>query len=201
MTRLMIRDEPPALTFRQRWNTYLALLSLVGALFVGLTMRNNALNATVTFEDLESGIRAQVPQGWLLDSNSPEYVFRAEDPNAMPFKTLLQVSVLPVGPDATARNVVDQLNMERPQRFASYKRVAQGEQRLRDGTTAIRMTYSYAQSEQNPFLESPPIAVEGVDVVILRGAQAVIVTYREERSAFEDNLYRFEALLRSLEIF
>ncbi len=69
MTRLMIRDEPPALTFRQRWNTYLALLSLVGALFVGLTMRNNALNATVTFEDLESGIRAQVPQGWLLDSN------------------------------------------------------------------------------------------------------------------------------------
>lgn len=201
MTRLIVQDEPPALTFRQRWNTYLALLALAGALFVGLTMRNSALNATMMFEDLESGIRAQVPQGWLLDSNNPAYVFRAEDPNAMPFKTLLQVSVLPVGPDATARNVVDQLNMERPQRFASYKRVAQGEQRLRDGTTAIRMTYSYAQSAQNPFLESPPIAVEGVDVVILRGAQAVVVTYREEQNAFEDNLYRFDALLRSLEIF
>ena len=43
--------------------------------------------------------------------------------------------------------------------------------------------------------------VEGVDVVVLRRGQAVIITYREESSAFEQNLYRFENLLQTVEIF
>ncbi|WP_119072235.1 hypothetical protein [Aggregatilinea lenta] len=201
MTRILIREEPTELNFRQRWNTYLALFSAVVALFVGVTLRNNALNATVTFEDLESGIRAQIPNRWLVDSRDADVVFRAEDAAATPFKTLLQVSIIPVGPDATPRNVVDQINIQRAQQFSAYRRMTQTEQTLRDGTTAIRMTYTYAQSESNPFLESPTIAVEGVDVVILRGVQAVIVTYREERGAFDDNLYRFENLLQTLEIF
>lgn len=201
MTRVILRDEPPALNFRQRWNTYLALVAAAAALFVGITLRNNALNATVTFEDLESGIRAQIPRGWLVDRRSADVVFRAEDAAAMPFKTLLQVSIMPVGPDATPRNVVDQINIQRAQQFSSYRRMTQTEQILRDGTSAIRMTYTYAQSEPNPFLESPTIAVQGVDVVILRGVQAVIVTYRDERNAFDDNLYRFEDLLQTLEIF
>ncbi|HML22509.1 MAG TPA: hypothetical protein PKD09_12725 [Aggregatilinea sp.] len=201
MTRIVVHEDVPALNFRQRWNTYLALFSAVVALFVGITLRNNALNATTTFEDLESGIRAQIPRGWLVESGSGSLVFSAEDAAATPFKTLLQVSIIPVGSDATPRNVVDQINIERAQQFSSYRRMTQTEQILRDGSAAIRMTYTYAQSEPNPFLESPTIAVEGVDVVILRGVQAVIVTYREERSAFDDNLYRFENLLQTLEIF
>ena len=136
-----------------------------------------------------------------MDSRRADVVFRAEDAAAVPFKTLLQVSIIPVGPDATPRNVLDQINIQRAQQFSSYRRMTQTEQILRDGTPAIRMNYTYAQSEPNPFLESPTIAVEGVDVVILRGVQAVIVTYREERGAFDDNLYRFENLLQTLEIF
>jgi hypothetical protein len=63
------------------------------------------------------------------------------------------------------------------------------------------MTYAYTQDERNPFLESLPLVVQGVDVIVLRGSQAVVITYREERSAFENHLYRFDNLLRTLEIF
>jgi len=63
------------------------------------------------------------------------------------------------------------------------------------------MIYAYTQDERNPFQATVPLVVQGVDVVVLRRGQAVIITYREERSAFEEHLYRFENLLRTVEIF
>lgn len=198
---ILITEERPGLTFTQRWNTYLSLALAVVVLALGLAMRDSALNATVTLEDLEAGVRAQVPQGWLIDRRTGDYVFRAVDPNALPFKTLLQVSILPVGPDATPANVLHQIEIDRPLRLPGYQVIARQNVTLRDGSPAIRLTYAYFESERNPALETLPIVVEGVDLVVLRGAQAVIVSYREERTRFEDNLYRFENMLNTLEIF
>ena len=194
-------EERPALTFHQRWNGYLSIALAAIVLALGVTMRDSVLNATITVEDLEAGVRAQIPQGWLLDRSSSDYVFRAIDPDALPFKTLLQVSVLPVGPDATPANVLHQIEIDRPQRFPAYRVISRRNITLRDGSPAIRLTYAYVESERNPALEALPIVVEGVDVVVLRRTQAVIVSYREERANFENNLYRFENLLNTLEIF
>lgn len=169
-------------------------------LFVGLTLRRNALSATRTFENLEAGVRAQVPGGWLLDTASDEYVFRAQDPNALPFKTTLQVSVIPIGADASPTLVLDILNFQRAPRFSNYREISRSPGTLR-GDPATRMEYAYTQFERNPFQASVPLVVQGVDVVVLRGRQAVIITYREEYSTFDDHLYRFEDLLRTVEIF
>ena len=197
-----VNVQDTGLNFKQRWNSYLALALAGAGLLVGLFLRNNALTATQTFEDLDAGVRAQVPVGWLLDSEgSAEYVFRAQDPNALPFKTTLQVSFVPVGPGATPRNVLDQLHIDRAKQLSSYRQIARRDETLRDGTPASRMVYAYAQDERNPFLQSIPIVVQGVDVVAVRGNQAIVVTYREERSDFDDNRYHFENLLQTLEIF
>ncbi|HVO72282.1 MAG TPA: hypothetical protein VMT24_19670 [Aggregatilineaceae bacterium] len=200
MNKIIDIEERPGPTFAQRWNSYLAIAMAAAVLLVGITLRDNTLNATQTFENLEAGVRAQVPRGWLLDTQSSEYVFRAEDPDALPFKTVLQVSVLPVGPDATPNLVLDILNMQRAPRFSTYREISRTDQTLR-GEPAKRMTYAYTQDERNPFQATLPVVVQGVDVVVLRRGQAVIITYREERSAFEDHLYRFENLLRTVEIF
>ncbi|MBN1679965.1 MAG: hypothetical protein JW966_06705 [Anaerolineae bacterium] len=189
------------LTFTQRWNSYLALVMAGVVLFLGISMRSSSLNAAQVFENQEAGIRAQVPLNWLIDSKSDEYVIRAEDPNALPFKTLLQVSTLTVGPDAAPRNVLDILDIQRASQLSAYRVISRTEETLRDGTPAIRMHYAYTQDERNPFLESLPVVVEGVDVVILRRSQALVITYREEQNSFDDNLYRFENLLQTLEIF
>lgn len=200
MTETIHIDEPVALNFNQRWNTYLALAVAAALLALGLTLKNNALSATQEFEDLEAGVRAQVPAGWLIDSQGDEYVFRAQDPNALPFKTILQVSVLTVGDDATPNIVLDLLNMQRAPRFSTYREISRTDETLR-GDPAKRMVYAYTQDERNPFLATVPIVVQGVDVVVLRRGQAVIITYREERTAFDANLYRFEDLLNTVEIF
>ncbi len=193
-------DTPTELNFNQRWNTYLAIVGFVLAVALGLTLKNNTLSATQEFEDLEAGIRAQVPANWLVDTASADYIFRVEDPNALPFKTLLQVSVLTVGSDATPNIVLDLLNMQRAPRFSTYREISRTDETLR-GDPAKRMVYAYTQDERNPFLATVPLVVEGVDVVVLRRGQAVIITYREERTAFDNNLYRFENLLNTVEIF
>ena len=196
-----INEGSLELTFKQRWNDYLAIAVAILALVIGITQRDSALSATQTYENLEAGVRARVPFGWLLETNGTDYIFRATDPNALPFKTLLQASTLTVGPDASPANVLYLLEIERPNQFANYRVISRENVTLRDGSDAIRLTYAYVQDERNPFLESLPIVVEGVDVVVLRQSQAVIVTYREEQSSFNQNLYRFDDLLQSLEVF
>lgn len=200
MRPLLDYRDDSALNFNQRWNNYLAVALAAVVLFVGLGLRSAALGATQTFEDLEAGVRAQVPRGWLLDAESSEYVFRAEDPSALPFKTLLQVAVLPIGPDATPNTVLDLLNMERSPRFATYTELSRTSETLRDDP-ALRMVYAYTEFERDPFQATRPIGVEGVDVVVLRRGQAVIITYREEGSSFDDHLYRFDRFLQTVEIF
>ncbi len=194
------RTENIPLTFTQRWNTYLALIMAALVVSIGLAFRNGTLSSTQTFEDLEAGVRAQVPLSWLLDTNSADYVFRVQDPNALPFKTTLQVSVLTVGPDATPNLVLDMLYLDRAPRFSTYQEISRSDESLR-GDPAKRMVYAYTHFERNPFQATLPMIVEGVDVVVLRRGQAVIITYREESSAFEQNLYRFENLLQTVEIF
>jgi hypothetical protein len=193
-------NEVSALSFTQRWNSYLAIVLALMMLFLGLALRNSALSATQTFEDLEAGVRAQVPDGWLLDAESDEYVFRVQDPDALPFKTTLQVSVLTVGPDATPNLVLDMLFLERAPRFSNYGEISRSDETLR-GDPAKRMVYAFVQYERNPFQATVPIVVQGVDVVVLRRGQAVIITYREESASFEKNVYRFENLLQTVEIF
>lgn len=200
MTEIVERYEPAGLTFNQRWNTYLALVMAVGVWVVGITLRNGALSATAQYEDLEAGVRAQLPAGWLLNTEDPDVVFRAEDPDALPFKTTLEVSAITVGPDATPNTVLDILNLARAPRFSTYRELSRTATTLRDDP-AMRMTYAYTQDERDPFQASVPLVVQGVDVVVLRRGQAVIITYREERTAFDSNLYRFEDLLQTVEIF
>lgn len=200
MSQVLTPDEIAPLNRNQRWNSYLVIAAAAAMLFLGLTLRNNALNATQTFEDLEAGIRAQLPANWLIDTQTDEYVVRAQDPYALPFKTTLQIAVMPVGPDATPNLVLDVLNLDRAPRFSTYREISRADTTLRDNL-AKRMTYTYVQYERNPFQASLPIVVQGIDVVVLRRGQAVILTYREESSAFDANLPRFERLLDTVEIF
>lgn len=191
---------PAGLSFNQRWNSILAA-GLAGVmLFFGLTMRNGALNAVQVFEDLESGVRAQVPAGWLIDNESEEFVFRALDPGALPFKTQLEVAVMPVGPDMTPSVVLNLLKQQRSARVTAYREISRMPTVLREDP-AIRMEYAYVSFERNPFQQSEPIVVKAVDVVVLQRGQAVILTYREQSSAFEAHLYHFDQLIQTVEIF
>jgi hypothetical protein len=167
-------------------------------LALGLLLRANALNANFLFEDDQNGIRGLLPADWLLDTTNPDYVFRIEDPDARQFKTQIRVTVQTVGPDASPRNVVDLLELQGAAELADYRVLSVEPTRLGEDE-AIKINYSFTQTEPNPFLQTLPVVVQGVDWVVLRGNQAVIMTYRDAAPTFDRHYYHFERFLRTVE--
>jgi hypothetical protein len=188
----------PRVSRRVTLNSAGVIILTFALIALGMTFRNGILTATVPFADQENGIRGQIPQNWLLTSNQNDYVFRAENPNARPFKTQIQASLQPVGEDATPRNVVDLLAVQGPERLPGYNIQSIRQTNLGEDE-AIEILYSFTESDPNPFLQSLPVVVRGLDLIVLRGNQAVILTYRDAAENFERNRQYFDRFLRTVE--
>lgn len=190
--------DDPQLRRRIVFNSTLAVAFALMLLFWGWSQRNGAVNSVIAYDDETSGIRALIPLNWLLSQGEDGTVFRVENPSARPFKTTIQISIETVGPDAVPRNVVDLLKLQGPVRLPGYTSLS--EERFTLGEDdAVRINYAYFEVELNPFLETAPIVVRGEDVVVLRGNQAIIITYREAEQNFEKNHFYFDNFLRTLE--
>lgn len=198
MTYIEIDEAQRGITRSQTINSVSIVVAAVVMMGLGLLMRNSAVSATTAFLDEQSGIRARLPQNWLLTTDNPEFVLQAEDPNAVPFKTVLRVSLIAVGAEATPRNVVDTLTLQRAGRLSTYRVLSLAPLTLGEDE-ALEINYAYVQTENNPFLNTVPIVVQGRDVVVIRGTQAIVITYLEERSRFEENEFLFDAFLDTLE--
>ena len=194
---------PVELNFRQRWASYLTLLAALVGVLGGALLHNQALNATQVFENKEAGISARYPTNWLLQEGKTvggalDFVFRAQDPSALPFKTTLQVSLIPVGPQARASDIPDLLNMSRATAYAAYRPLSIVPVALTNDIHGIQMTYAYVSTETNQFLQSVPIAVEAQDVIVLHSSRAVIITYQADSQTFDGNHHYFDNFLTSL---
>src|SRR5215475_14120141 len=191
--------EPTELNFRQRWASYLTIFVTVVALFAAFLLRSRSLDTTADYENREEGITAHYPLNWLLEEGKGDFVFRAEDPAAIPFKTTLQLALVPVGPGARTDDLPDWLNMTRAASLAAYRPLAIKPVTLANGVQGIQMDYAYVSSEGNPFFQSVPVVVRAIDVIVLRSNQALVVTYRSDSQAFEQNQHYFDNFLRTLE--
>ncbi|PJF44017.1 MAG: hypothetical protein CUN55_06110, partial [Phototrophicales bacterium] len=144
-------DLPP----RTRINSILMLLTALGMFALGMYYRNDALTATVAFRDEINGISAQLPANWLINTDDPNVVLRVEDVGGSGFNTRIQISIQTVGPDATPRNVIDQLSVQGPFQFPSYGLLETRSIRLGEDEATL-IEYYYVASETNPFLETIP---------------------------------------------
>lgn len=199
--RFTIREafgEDSGISRRVEVNSILAIVLAVGVFVAGMLIRDSVLTATVFYSDEQNGIRAQLPANWILSTNNPDYIFRVEDPSARPFKTLIQVSLQTVGLEASPRNVADLISIQGQARFTAFRELTREETRLGEDEAFI-ITYQYVETEPNPFLARLSIVVRGIDVVVLRGNQAVIFTFRDADSTFEAHRYRFDDFLATVE--
>lgn len=198
MEAIEIINESRGLTLRQRWaNVFVFLISILMLLF-GFNLRNQVATATTYYESFEAGIRAFYPENWLID-RSGNYVFRVRDMSRAGYKTTFQVAVQPVGPDAQERNLADRLTLDRLQTFTDYRVQALVPYLLPNGIEAQAMSYTFVATEASPFLQGVPTVVRGLDILTIRGGQAVIISYRADARNFEDELVRFERFLQDLE--
>lgn len=199
MTVIEISETRSELTFRQRWSHYFALIFSITGLFIGFNLRESILSATTIYTNPQAGITAAYPQNWLLDENTESYIFRVRDMTAPGFKTTLQVAARPISPQTSARNIFDALTLERAQTLAAYNVISEETFVLPDETITAAMTYTFVVSENNPFLQSIPAIVEGVDILIVERGQAIIVSFLSEASTFDTNFPILERFLESLE--
>lgn len=187
-----------ALTQRQRWGHYFVLLYAAVAIFIGINLRDAALYATVPFNDPEVGISAFYPAGWLIDSGG-DYVFRVRDMSQPGFKTTIQVSALSVTVDISPRNIFDSLNFVRSRTRSSFAVLGEEPVVLADDLPATRLSYTFVESEQNPFLRNAPTVIEGQDILVVESGQALVITFWSDANAYDANLPIFERFLDDLE--
>lgn len=198
MEFIEIISESEGLTLRQRWaNVFVILVSVLMLLF-GFNFRNQVLTAKTYYESFEAGIRVFYPENWLIDT-SGDYVFRVRDMSRTGYKTTFQVAVLPIGPDAEERNLADRLTLDRLQTFTDYRVQPLVDYILPNGIEAQAMAYTFAATEASPFLEGVPTVARGLDILAIRGGQAVIISYRADARNFDEELNRFERFLQDLE--
>lgn len=186
------------LTLRQRWSTVFTILVSVALLLFGLNLRNRILVATSVFESTQAGIRAEYPQNWLIDTQG-DYVFRVRDMARSGFKTTIQVSVLPIGPDAEERNVAERLALSRLSVLTAYEQLAVDPYILPDGSSAQAVSHTFVNRNTSPFLQGVPSVVRGLDILALRGGQAIVITFRADAAIYEQEFQRFDVFLRRLE--
>ena len=106
----------------------------------------------------------------------------------------------PVGTDTPPRYLFDALTLNRSQTLASYSVLASGLSFIfPDETEANAMQYTFVASGDNPFLQSVPIVVRGIDVLAIRRGQAIIITFLSEADSYDENYAVFQRFMSSLE--
>lgn len=198
MTTIEITNYSTEPTFRQRWNHYLVLIFGLAGFLIGISLRDSTLNATQLYTNPQAGIQAEYPQNWLIDQDG-DYVFRVRNTAQAGFKTTIQVAVKPVGGAASTRSILDALNLNRSQILASYRELSVEPFPLPNEIEATAMNYTYANIENDPFLQTIPIVVHGLDVLTIKRGQAIIITFLSDARSYEENYAYFQTFLQNLE--
>ncbi len=195
----IVYDFVDTLSFRQRWSHYLILAFCVAGLAAGFFLRDRTINQLVLYQDLETGIRVAYPANWLIDRSGSEYVFRVRNMRTQGFKTTIQVSVIPIGPDTSERNIADILGVQRSRQLIDYRLLSVTPTTF-NGAPADVVTYTFISRDPSPFLESVPTVVFGEDIIFFSRGQAIVLTFRADAAFFQEEYTRFQRFLNSLEL-
>lgn len=196
MSLIEINAPKNELTLLQRWSNTIAILLALVLLVLGLNWKQQLTTSASTYTNPRAGISVSYPQRWLLDTDG-DYVFRIRDVTRRGFKTTIQVSVRPTSPDTTERNIIDTLNLSRAA-ITDYFVQTIEPFTLRETDDALSIFYTYVDREANPLLESVATVVLGQDIITIQRGQAIIITFRAEADAFNEEYEQFEKFLRSL---
>ncbi len=187
------------LTFRQRWNNYLAIISALVCIVIAINLRDNTLYAVTAYTNSTAGISALYPRNWLIDTNG-NYVFRVQNSSRIGFKTTIQVAVQSVSTNTSTRNIVDALTLSRAQTLAAYRSLLTNNTfTLPDGTIATEVRYTYTAINADPFLETIPTVVRGVDILSIKRGQAVVITFLASAESYDEDYDTFSRFLDTLE--
>lgn len=203
MAVIEIFDEltQDTITTRQRWSHYITVALGILAVVILVNLRANIQGAASQYVNNAEGITAYYPQNWLLEeSDGTDYIFRVSNLREIGFKTTFQVSVEPVNQLPTSRTIFDALSMQRAQNLTAFRRLSIEPYTGSADFEATTANYLYVATDTNPFQQSVPVVVRGIDILTLTRDQAVIITMLSNADTFEENLVLFEQFVNRLEL-
>lgn len=183
----------------QRWGHILVLVVGAISFLTVLNLRDTTLSKKVVYQNVEIGITALYPVDWLLDeSPNSNYVFRVQNRHERGYPTTFQIASIPISADSQERSILDLLTLERSKTLAAYRTLLVEPYQLTEDQAGIRGLFTYVETSENPFTQSIPSVVSGVDIVVNVGGQALVITFISEATHYTENYALFETFLQDL---
>jgi len=179
----------------QRFADWAVIVVTLVGLLAGWLIKNSVENRSIPFTN--SGISAQIPQGWLMTSAQGNEILHVTDPLSSGFGTTYTIEIMPVASEATVDQVVTQLTLQRGQTLTAY-RVLEQQKVTVFGRAAYEIGYVYVESNPNLTHNQIPNIVRGLDYIFLNGDHAIVAAYWVDEKAFDSDLGRFHRFLNSL---
>lgn len=186
-------------TRRDRRADWVVIGVLLAALLLGTAVMSMAQSQTVEAANAETGLTVHYPHGWLLKPAS-DLAFQAVDPNAADFKTTYQVRLAPISASDTVTPALtlalNNLSINRAQQQAAFRLFDVVEGEPVGGQPSMEAAYAYAVKSSDLFSQRLPAVVQGLDIAVAQGDQALIFTLLASKEAFpaaEQSFRRFVA--------
>lgn len=185
-------------TRRDRWADWLVVGLVAVALLLGWAVKAWAMGGTKSFADSETGLTLNYPTGWLM-SSTENHVFKARDPNSGPFKTTYQVTADELDPTRPL-SLVDAVNtayVSRARKLTAFRLLdveTIGEESR--SPRAIWSYYVYVEEKPDPFRESLPAVVLGLDYTAVKGKYLYTFTLVASEADFDEAEEDFRAFIK-----
>ncbi len=182
---------------RDRWADWAVIGALVLALLLGSAVIALAQGQTSDYTNDAAGLALHYPQGWLMKP-AEGLAFQAVDPNAGDFKTTFQVQTMPIAAGnsmtATLATALNNLSINRAQGQTAYRLFDLTEGAPVNAQPAMEATYAFVAASNDLFSQRMPVVVQGLDIAVPNGDQAVIFSLlasKERFAAAEQDFRRF----------
>jgi hypothetical protein len=179
-----------------RYGEILALVLAVAGIAFGLFQQQQRQSTTWLYESRQAGLSVRYPAGWIVEEGRTSIV-RMRDPKSRPYKTQYSITAIPTGSQSSARNILDSITLQRSKDLSAY-RVLNIEPVTVNGNIMTEVEFAFVESDPNPFLQRLPVVVRGVDIVVLAGNRAIIVSFMSDSNTYERNRVRFDRFVESL---
>jgi hypothetical protein len=195
MARMTERVSP-----RDRWADWVVVGIVIVALLLGWALKVSAESRTLSYSN--EGVTVRYPDGWLLDEKAG-YIVKVSDPSSGLFRTTytVQKQLVDAGVAETAAltSLLNNVSLSRAQTTTAYKLFQVDQVQVR-GKAALKAAYVYVEEKPNPFRETVPVVVEGVDYAFVEDGTAYVFTLLAAEPNFAATEGRFMAFLESAEI-
>jgi len=184
-------------TRRDRLADWLVIGVVAVALLLGWGVKTWAVAGTESFTRPEAGLTLNYPSGWLMGS-AEDYAFKVRDPNSGPFKTTYQVMADELDP-ARPVSLVDAVNassLSRARKLTAFRLLdieTVGEED--QSPSAIWSRYVYVEEKPDPFRESLPAVVLGLDYTAVKGEYLYTFTLVASEANFDEAEEGFRAFV------